>query len=171
MGRLTDLEAAALGEFKRQGPTTGYAVAASFRASPSEFWSGSAGAVYPLVKRLVERGLLEAVPSGEAQRERTGYVITAQGTAALHAWLVDGERAGGMGFDPLRSRLIYFDLLSRAECDALLAQVRAAADALARREIWPAKPLSQKIHAAWMRARLSFLTDIEQLFSEEFSPD
>lgn len=42
--QLTEREGAALGVVLRDGPVTSYAIKELFRKSPSEFWSGSAGA-------------------------------------------------------------------------------------------------------------------------------
>lgn len=168
--KLTDLEGAALAEFARMGPTTSYAVAASFRASPSEFWSGSAGAVYPLTKRLFERGLLSGALSAQGRRGRTDYVVTDAGKAALMDWLLDGGRAAGMGFDPLRSRLIYLDMVSASEREALLAQVETWAKALAQQQIWTDRPLAQSVHEAWMRARLNFLVDVTRIVQDALPP-
>jgi DNA-binding PadR family transcriptional regulator len=56
MTDLTDLEGAVLADVATRGTATSYAVAQTFSQSPSEYWSGSAGAVYPLVKRLTATG-------------------------------------------------------------------------------------------------------------------
>ncbi|HRC58297.1 MAG TPA: PadR family transcriptional regulator, partial [Kofleriaceae bacterium] len=125
MSELTDLEGAALAEIHRSGPTTSYAVAKAFANSPSEFWSGSAGAVYPLIERLRSRRLLRATRGKDGARVRTDYSLTASGRAALRAWLLDARRAAGIGFDPLRTRVIHLDQVSARQRAAFLAQVRA----------------------------------------------
>src|SRR6185436_18926108 len=53
----TDLEQTVLGIVWRDGPCTPYHVRSVLLRSPSSHWSGSAGAIYPLVKRLEARGL------------------------------------------------------------------------------------------------------------------
>jgi DNA-binding PadR family transcriptional regulator len=50
--RLSNLEGAALATIAGRGSATAYAIAKSLSDPPSEFWSGSAGAVYPLIRRL-----------------------------------------------------------------------------------------------------------------------
>ncbi len=54
----TVLELVILGVFHKKTSSTAYAVAKEFTTSPSSHWSGSAGAIYPIVERLSERGYL-----------------------------------------------------------------------------------------------------------------
>ncbi len=54
--RLSELEAVVLGLVWSDGPCTAYAVRRTVQASLSAQWSGSAGAVYPAVARLEQRG-------------------------------------------------------------------------------------------------------------------
>jgi DNA-binding PadR family transcriptional regulator len=161
MSRLTDLEGAALAEFAKRGPTTSYAVTRTFRESPSEFWSGSAGAVYPMVRRLEKRGLLKSESAEQGRRERTDYSITPLGRAALEHWLLDGDRAAGLGFDPLRTRLIYLDLVSPAQRGALLADVRAKHREAASKTVWADFPLGRKVHESWMASRAVWLKALD----------
>jgi DNA-binding PadR family transcriptional regulator len=162
---LTDLEGAALAEIATRGTATSYAVAQSFERSPSEFWSGSAGAVYPLIKRLAARGLLEANAASSGRRERLDYRITDAGRAALEAWLLDAHRAAGMGFDPLRTRLMHLHLVPPGQRQAFLDEVRALSRAFAERPAFVGNPVGMKIHQSWTAARakwlsvLDFLTD------------
>jgi DNA-binding PadR family transcriptional regulator len=109
---LTELEGAALGVIVRDGPCTAYAVKELFRASPSDLWSGSAGSIYPLMQRLERRGLVASEQGSTGRRGRKEYRITSAGRRAFTRWLTDAERAAGMGFDPLRTRLVFFDQLS-----------------------------------------------------------
>src|SRR6476659_7226575 len=55
---LTELEQCVLGVIWRDGPMTAYEIAALFTKSLSPYWSGSAGAIYPVVQRLRKRGLV-----------------------------------------------------------------------------------------------------------------
>jgi DNA-binding PadR family transcriptional regulator len=168
MSRLTDLEGAALAEFAKRGPTTSYAVTRTFRESPSEFWSGSAGAVYPMVRRLEKRGLLKSETAEQGRRERKDYSITHLGKAALEQWLLDGERAAGLGFDPLRTRLIYLDLVTPAQRDGLLDDVRARHREAASKKVWVDFPLGRKVHESWMTSRTLWLNALD--FIKNSSP-
>ena len=58
MTDLTDLEQAALGVVWRDGPCTPYQVRKQFLDSPTPSWSGSAGTIYPLMRRLEDMGLV-----------------------------------------------------------------------------------------------------------------
>ena len=149
---LTELEGAALGAVVRDGPCTSYAVKELFRASPSEFWSGSAGSIYPLMKRLEQRELVVSESGSTGRRGHRTYRATTKGRRAFVRWMTDAERAAFMGFDPLRTRLVFMDQLSasaRAEfCDA----VGAALD-----EVPPPSPGDdahlQRLHRIWSTAR------------------
>lgn len=162
---LTDLEGAALAEIASRGTATSYAVAQSFERSPSEFWSGSAGAVYPLIKRLAARGLLEASAASAGRRERLDYRITDAGRAALEAWLLDAKRASGMGFDPLRTRLMHLHLVPPERRMTFLEEVRALSRDFAAKPAFVDNPVGMKIHNSWTAARakwlamLDFMTD------------
>jgi DNA-binding PadR family transcriptional regulator len=153
---LTELEGAALAIIAREGPLTPYAVKEAFRNSPSEFWSGSAGAVYPLINRLEKRKLISAKADKGDGRARREFSITAAGRTAMKEWLVDAERAAGMGFDPLRTRLFFSELITPAERKAFIAA------ALARMEDGAPAPAVdlphvKPLHDLWSRLRVKAL--------------
>lgn len=109
----TELEAAVLGLVDRHGPCTAYAVRREFLDSPTTYWSGSAGAIYPLVSRLEERGLLTArhVPWGRSTKKEVS--LTRAGRRALRRWLVPPlpTWAASHTVDPVRTRLHHLDAL------------------------------------------------------------
>jgi DNA-binding PadR family transcriptional regulator len=147
----TELEGAALGLVVRDGPCTSYAVAEIFRGSPSEVWSGSAGSIYPLMRRLERRGLVVSESGATGRRGRRVYRATPEGRREFRRWLTDAGRAAGMGHDPLRTRLVFLDLLPRGSRAGFFAAVR---EALAR---VPPPPRSderiERLHRRWNRAR------------------
>ena len=153
MNDLTDLEGATLAEVARRGTATSYVIASSFAGSPSEYWSGSAGAVYPLVRRLTERGYLEAHAASTGKRQRSDYSITPAGRTALTRWLLDADRAAGMGFDPLRTRLLYLDLVSPTEVATLLTEVAKRSERADAPPIFADRPAALHIHRSWWEAR------------------
>jgi DNA-binding PadR family transcriptional regulator len=157
MPHLTDLEGAALAEVAGRGTATSYVISQVFARSPSEFWSGSAGAVYPLIKRLAARGLLEPSAAATGKRQRIDYQITPEGRAALIEWLLDADRAAGMGFDPLRTRLGHLHLVTPAEREAFLRQVRAISGAFASQPAFAGQPVMVRIHESWLKARATWL--------------
>jgi DNA-binding PadR family transcriptional regulator len=161
MMHLTDLEGAALAEIASRGAATGYAVAQAFGQSPSEFWSGSAGAVYPAIKRLAARGLLEPSAAAAGKRQRIDYRLTPAGRVALEAWLLDARRAAGMGFDPLRTRLVHLHLVSPDRRRAFLAEVRALSAEFAGRPAFAGLPVPGRVHATWLKARAAWLAMLD----------
>lgn len=163
---LTELEGAALGVVLRDGPCTSYAVKELFRASPSDFWSGSAGSIYPLMQRLEKRGLVASEQGSTGRRGRRDYRITAAGRRAFNRWLTDAERAAGMGFDPLRTRLVFFDQLSQKARGRFHEAVLAAMDALPPPSSGTAPGL-ELLHQAWNRSRLEAFRQVLEALDDE----
>lgn len=158
---LTNLEGAALAEIASRGAATSYAIAQVFARSPSEYWSGSAGAVYPLIKRLAARGLLQPSAAAEGKRQRLDYQITDAGRVALEEWLLDAQSAAGMGFDPLRTRLGHLHLVSPEKREDFLIQVRAISEAFAQRPVFEGEPRMIAIHQSWLKARAMWLAMLD----------
>jgi DNA-binding PadR family transcriptional regulator len=100
---ITELEGAILAEIHHRGSDTAFQVRQSFRRSPSEEWSGSAGAIYPAIRRLEAAGLITAVPIAGGRRARR-LNLSKAGIAALDEWAGNAERAAGIGIDPFRLR-------------------------------------------------------------------
>jgi DNA-binding PadR family transcriptional regulator len=158
---LSDLEGAALAVVARLGSATAYAIARDFAESPSEFWSGSAGAVYPMVKRLVAGGLLVVDPAfAPTRRGGVHYQVSPEGKAAMTAWLLDVDRASGMGFDPLRTRMLNLDLVEKAEADAFLAQVLARTKARAKIVPVGVQPRMSDISPLWWKNRVAWIKQL-----------
>ena len=126
---LTELEGCTLGLIWTNGPCTAYAVRAEFLRSPSVHWSGSAGAIYPLIRRLRARSLIAARPARQGARRATEYSLTAKGAAALKSWTSGTLEPWvvAIPMDPLRVRLRFAGILTAADRRRLIA---AAADAL-----------------------------------------
>jgi len=97
--------------------------------SPSSHWSGSAGAVYPVLERLEARGLVRSRRADTGDREGWSCALTPAGRAALQAWLGPpfGPDVLALEADPLRTRAHFLG--------ALPARRRAAFFAQARREL------------------------------------
>jgi DNA-binding PadR family transcriptional regulator len=123
---LTELEGAVLGELQARGPCTPYTVRREFLDSPSPYWSGSAGAIYPLVRRLERLGLVQSLPSAAGRRRSRLYSLTEKGRNALQAWLKPPlpEIAVGVPSDPLRTRLSFLSALPRAGRVRFVAEAR-----------------------------------------------
>jgi DNA-binding PadR family transcriptional regulator len=106
--KLTELEGCVLGEIWERGPCTAYAVRQEFLRSLNPHWSGSAGAIYPLIKRLEQRGYVRARDHATGRKQSKRYVVTAAGKRELCRWLGPPLAVGTVGvpMDPLRTRLL-----------------------------------------------------------------
>lgn len=110
---ITELEGAILTEIGYRNRLTAFKVRQAFKSSPSSYWQGSAGSVYPAIKRLVERGLLEANASGDA-RGTQSLRLTADGQSALTDWALDAQASVAIGTDPFRLRAGLWQTLDAA---------------------------------------------------------
>lgn len=163
---LTELEGAALGAVVRDGPCTSYAVKEMFRASPSRFWSGSAGSIYPLMKRLERRGLVASEAGSTGQRAHRAYRVTPKGRRAFVRWMTDAERAAEMGFDPLRTRLSFVGQLSGRASEEFRAAVGAALGELPAPSPRDDEHL-QMLHRVWSGARRRAFEKVVASLDEE----
>jgi DNA-binding PadR family transcriptional regulator len=131
----SDLAAFVLGLVWQQGPCSAYAIRRMLLDSPSAQWSGSAGAIYPLVRRLEREGLLESVRVKGDRRGLRACGITAAGRAALQAWIGPPLVAGAISVsaDPLRSRARFLAALAPKARQAWVVAARAALEEVARK--------------------------------------
>ncbi len=131
MPPLSELEAAALGCIHVNQPCTAHFVRTQFRVSPSARFSDSAGSVYPMMKRLERRGLVSSSLQRDGQRDVRYYRPTQSGRRALKGWMAPpGDAASMFTHDPLRTRMIYLELLSPRQRVAWLDEVEAALDGM-----------------------------------------
>jgi DNA-binding PadR family transcriptional regulator len=138
-GRRSELECFVLGIVWQSGPCSAYDVRRHMQRSPSTQWSGSAGAIYPLVERLRRAGLLSARAERTGNRKRLEYSVTPKGTDALRAWIGPpfAEEAVTVTYDPLRSRARFLGVMTPAERRAWVEAAQAAlAEVALRVERW-----------------------------------
>ena len=107
---VTELEGAILSEIHHRGNNTAFQVRRAFQTSPSIEWSGSAGAIYPAIRRLREHGLIHGELTHDG-RSTVRLSLTDAGKAAVIAWTCDPERSSSVGIDPFRLRSGIWDLL------------------------------------------------------------
>lgn len=134
---LSELEHVVLGVVWVEQPCTAYAVRMVFQGSPSSYWSGSAGAIYPLMRRLHARRLLRAAVRHGDRRGTRLYSLTDRGLDTLKAWLRPPLPPGAdlMDMDPLRARIRFLGALKSNECRAVLKEAQTnLRDHLARLE-------------------------------------
>ncbi len=124
----TELEAAVLGVVWQEGPCTPYAIRRHFLDSPAPRWSGSAGAIYPLVRRLESRGWVRSTPSVRGRRAQRDFRITRRGGTALKRWLRASIALGDgtLIHDPLRTRMLFLSALPRTEALLFVSDALAA---------------------------------------------
>jgi len=125
----SELECFTLGLVWQSGPCTPYVVRKCMLDSPSTQWSGSAGAIYPLMRRLEKHGLLRAKQEATGRRKHETYAITPAGLKALKEWIGPPMSAGAItvAHDPLRSRARFLGVLTRCQ---QLAWLKGAMDLL-----------------------------------------
>ena len=123
---LSELEGVVLGIMQGIEPCTAYRIRVVLRDSPSAFWSGSAGAIYPLLKRLETAGLIEASVDATDGRGRRTLHLTPAGRRRHLDWMLSAstlEVASAVS-DPVRSRAFSLGALAPAD------RARFAGDAL-----------------------------------------
>ena len=159
--QLTELEGLVLALLHRDGVMTAYEIKESFRRSPSAFWSGSAGAVYPLVKRLEERGILSSRDVSETRRPRRVFELTDLGRELMKSWLTDVERASDPGYDPLRTRMQFMAMLDERDRSAFF-------DAVGKQIPNVEKPAPgegvEALHKIWVDARIRWFRNFRKIF-------
>jgi len=127
---ISELEGCVLGIVALERPVTAYSVARVFSASPSPQWSGSAGAIYPLVSRLHRAGLIRTVGHRTGRRPSRLLSLTPSGLRALRAWFGGPvpDRIAGVPPDPLRTRIRFLGLLAPAQQRAFVKSARRSAE-------------------------------------------
>lgn len=119
----------------RFGPKTAYRVRQMFAEAPIASFSNSTGTVYPVIRRLAARGLLDARPVPDSRRGAEMLSCTEAGRTALKAWVLSVGKDEMVLVDNARSKLAGFNLLTPQErvewFDRLLAQMEEATRTLA----------------------------------------
>ena len=109
---LTDLEAVTLAYILRRQPCTPYQVRCSFDKSTTTRFSSSAGSIYPLIKRLHDRGFLTVDDDNTDARGSRRYSATREGHEQVQNWITGISDPADIGiYDPIRSRLLNLSLL------------------------------------------------------------
>jgi DNA-binding PadR family transcriptional regulator len=102
---LSELEGAVLSVIARKQPLTAYAVRKEFEASATYSWSASAGAIYPLVQRLVKAGLIKESLKPQDARGTRILELTGDGGQALCSWVMETRtEVLATGPVPIRTR-------------------------------------------------------------------
>jgi len=170
---LSELEGCVLGHLWKHGPATAYAVRKELLDSPSWHWSGSAGAIYPLLERLEKRRLVMSRESARGDRAHWAYELTVAGRTALIAWLAPdlAEDIVSIAPDPLRTRMYFLGALSARQRTAFLAGARAKLlhhikeiEAMPRKDEYDDLAIRGAVRAA--RARIAWLKEVEKALAK-----
>ncbi len=123
----SELEHAVLGVVGLEEPCTAYEVRRVFQESPSSHWSGSGGAIYPLMRRLERQRLLRSAARRGDGRATRLFRLTEKGRRELRRWLLPPLPPGSslMNVDPLRVRVRFLGALNGDERCAFVREARA----------------------------------------------
>lgn len=165
MQSLTELEGAVLSEIHHRRQQTAFQVRRAFQISPSVEWSGSAGAVYPAVARLTQRGLIQSTDAADGRATRH-LSLTSEGEVALHAWASNCERAASVGMDPFRLRSGIWMSLPPKLRDPVLRDVAVQIESNLRfletyvDSLDPVETARVRISMQLQRSRLEWIADV-----------
>jgi DNA-binding PadR family transcriptional regulator len=112
---LTDNEGSLLAVILRQQPVTAYQVMRIYELSPVSSFNTSKGGLYPAINRLRERGYLSAEVIEGDRRGSERLSCTPAGVEAVKQWVLDLRDTHFLPIDPLRTKVMSFNLLSRDE--------------------------------------------------------
>jgi DNA-binding PadR family transcriptional regulator len=126
---LTENEGNLLALVVRTQPVTAYQLIRMYEQSPTPTISSSKGSVYPMIRRLTRRGFLrtEAV-SGDRRNPETLH-CTEAGLEAVRQWVKGLRSDHALIGDPMRTRILSFDLLSRDEQIEWIVNAKALLEA------------------------------------------
>ncbi|MCB2056550.1 MAG: PadR family transcriptional regulator [Novosphingobium sp.] len=123
---LSDNEGALLCEIMREQPVTAYQLVRAYERSPVGRFNKSKGQIYPLIRRLRQRGLIEASSVAGDKRGTEQLALTGLGRAALRLWAQDVRDHHTLLEDPLRTKMLAFEVLDEAEILAWVSRAQAA---------------------------------------------
>lgn len=112
---LTENEGSLLGVVARMQPMTTYQLLKIYAESPVSTFNSSKGGVYKTVRNLKLRGLIAVEPIKDDARNAEMLSTTARGLDMLRAWTRGLRPEHTLIMDPLRTRVLSLDLLSRDE--------------------------------------------------------
>jgi DNA-binding PadR family transcriptional regulator len=173
MRTLSELEGCVLGYLWKHGPCTAYAVRKEMLESPSSHWSGSAGAIYPLLERLEDGGLVASRKTSRGDRQHWLYELTKSGRDCLTEWLSPplGRDLISVAPDPLRTRVYFLGALSPRQRARFLAQAREnlerhIEELAAMPSVDEFDRLADRGAVRLTRARIAWLKEVERVLAK-----
>jgi len=82
-GEITGLEILVLKIIKNNAGITGYDIIQKIARKPRGLWRGTAGSIYPILKNLAKKVLVQIEEIDDTKRLKKGYYITIQGKNVL----------------------------------------------------------------------------------------
>ena len=126
---LTEHESHVLALISREQPTTAYKIRRIIAESPTSGISSSSGAVYPIVNRLKDKGLLTTASVANDGRNTELLLVTKDGRAAIRRWVKAIKPSQLLPDDPIRTRISHSDFLTAEERAVWLGKLRVELEA------------------------------------------
>jgi len=174
---LTDSEGTFLSLVLRCQPITTYEVAKIYAASPVSGFNTSPGKLYPLVRRLRERGLIAAEPAPDDGRGTERLSCTESGRSEVRAWVLEMRPAHLLLEDPLRTKISALNLLTADErlrwAATALAALNAKLDEIedyAKATETPFGDLVRQNAVLSLSARMEWLNEVIIALAQEKNP-
>jgi len=111
---VNEHEGAVLGLIARNQPLTRYQLYKAFQLSPTTTYNTSKGSLYPLVGRLIDRGLI-GVETNKSRRDAELLSLTKLGYGALTRWIEQTGPQHSIVNDPMLFRVLALSDVSRDE--------------------------------------------------------
>ena len=166
--QLTDDEGTFLALLVRVQPATAYQLSKIYAESPVSNFGTSKGKIYPLIRRLKERGLIRSRPVPGDARGSERLESSHRGREALRRWIKQIRPGHLLLEDPLRTMVQSFDMLTADERAAWIRQAREALEGkLQELEEYAAGvfvPYKEAVHdnaVSSVRSRLDWLGRLE----------
>ena len=106
-------------------PMSGYEIKQLVDKATRFFWAASYGQIYPELRRLEERGLVEGREEPQGGRRRVVYRLTPDGAGALRDWLREAPTTMEMRDEGLL-KLFFAAELSGEDAIVLIRSIRAS---------------------------------------------
>ena len=103
----------------RLGLRSGYDIKQLVDKSTRFFWAASYGQIYPELKKLEERGLIEGAADPQGGRQRRAYELTERGEQVLDDWLKRPDDVAIETRDSALLRLFFADNLAPEDAAAI----------------------------------------------------
>lgn len=168
MSQISELEAAVLCVLRRTGGCTPYRIRQVLTQSPTPRFSGSTGAIYPLIRRLEDQGMIVSQAKATGKRTHRVCKATTAGVGALRRWILKpGPTDFGIPFDPILTRVNMLGVVSANEARTFLTATIEGLEASLEgmkttiRELADADPpystYASRCFAAALKARIKWL--------------